>query len=208
MDALRFDYRGTGDSAGDAELASLNAWSSDVAAAIEELQAITPSRTVALVGLGVGASLACRVAASNPGIDLVVLWSPVVDGARYLKGLEAHEVQLERTERLRHHWTRAGSRDLLGYALSDGMEEELRSIDLRNLDVPRHVRALLLTTAGERSNAVSVLEPAFERLDVEVIPGPERWLDNMDLGSGESNRGPGFIPVEVIRLVTKWLSEA
>ena len=58
MHTLRFDYLGTGDSAGDVEQASPAQWVADVKAAVEEIQGRLPASSVTLVGLRLGATLA------------------------------------------------------------------------------------------------------------------------------------------------------
>src|SRR5947207_597585 len=56
---LRFDYRGTGDSAGDErEPARVAGWLGDIARAVEELRARAGVSRVSLVGLRAGATLA------------------------------------------------------------------------------------------------------------------------------------------------------
>lgn len=205
MDALRFDYRGTGDSAGDATHASVEAWLSDLATAVDELRAMTACTRVALVGLRLGGGLACQLSVLNPAIDRVVLWSPVTNGTRYVERLEERERKRERG-RVRHHRRRSGSRDLLGSPLSSRMEQELRSIDVTRLRVPERVHALLLSTEENHADALADLSPVYQHLDFAVVPGPERWLQTVDLGSGEENRGPGFVPVGVIAHITEWLT--
>ena len=60
---LRFDYFGTGDSAGEFDEADLTGWEADIEQALDELLDMAGARKVALVGLRLGATLAARVAA-------------------------------------------------------------------------------------------------------------------------------------------------
>lgn len=85
---LRFDYRGNGDSDGAFSDGSLASLAEDVRAAIEQVRQMTGVQTVTLLGLRAGATLACVVAANHAlGIDRLILWAPIVDGARYMQDL-------------------------------------------------------------------------------------------------------------------------
>jgi alpha-beta hydrolase superfamily lysophospholipase len=84
MCALRFDYDGTGDSAGDdRDPARVSSWLSSVSHAIELLRA-AGVRSVSLVGMRVGAAIAAAAAARDGSIDQLVLWDPC-SGKRFLK---------------------------------------------------------------------------------------------------------------------------
>jgi len=75
---LRFDYFGTGDSAGDAIEGDIAGWPADIEAAMDEIRDIAATTTVTLIGLRLGALAAARVAVQDPGkIDALVLWDPI-----------------------------------------------------------------------------------------------------------------------------------
>ena len=78
---LRFDYSGTGDSAGDGREASLGQWLDDLSAAIDEIEDTAGVRRVSLIGLRLGAALAARAATTRPDLDRLILWNPVVTGS-------------------------------------------------------------------------------------------------------------------------------
>ncbi len=84
---LRFDYFGNGDSDGDFSAASLATIRSDVRAAIAYLKDATGVQRVSLLGLRLGATVASLVAEEMPGLDRLVLWAPIIDGARYMQEL-------------------------------------------------------------------------------------------------------------------------
>ena len=72
---LRFDYFGTGDSAGNMEDADLGAWFGDVETAVDELRDTIDAPQVALVGLRLGATLAGTVASMRrTDVNGLVLW--------------------------------------------------------------------------------------------------------------------------------------
>lgn len=81
---LRFDYRGTGDSAGTIDGVTADDWQEDIRLAVQELIDIAAVPKVALLGLRVGALLAAQVAANNPQISRLVMWDPIVHGQVYI----------------------------------------------------------------------------------------------------------------------------
>lgn len=96
-DVLRFDYHGTGDSPGEEEDQSLEAWVEDTLAAHEQL-ASRPGLPLHWFGMGLGATLALNAAqrAVSPPSHLV-LWEPVLAGKTYIDSLmQAHCAELSR----------------------------------------------------------------------------------------------------------------
>src|SRR3984957_1667674 len=86
--ALRFDYRGTGDSADiDPQADQLQVWTQDVLAAITELQRRTGVARVCLFGLRLGALLAVLAASQSNSVSSLALIAPVISGRRYLREL-------------------------------------------------------------------------------------------------------------------------
>lgn len=82
---LRFDYRGTGDSA-DVALTPAT-MVEDIARAVDCLRAEAGVGPVVLCGLRIGATLAVEAAASIPGVIGLALLAPIVSGAAYLRDL-------------------------------------------------------------------------------------------------------------------------
>jgi pimeloyl-ACP methyl ester carboxylesterase len=84
---LRFDYLGTGDSAGGAAEGSHRQWVTDIGIAVQELRDLAQVRQVALIGMRHGAALSAVAAAETRDVDRLVLWDPVADGRAYLREL-------------------------------------------------------------------------------------------------------------------------
>jgi uncharacterized protein len=84
---LRFDSMGNGDSGGSFENSSLDSARSDVQAAIHELQKRSGVIKVGLLGLRLGATVASLVAEERADVEPLILWAPIVDGARYMQDL-------------------------------------------------------------------------------------------------------------------------
>lgn len=90
---LRFDYFGTGDSAGeesDTDVAGLEA---DVVTAMETLKDLAATEKVTLVGLRAGANVAASTAAASlAATEALILWDPILgEDSRHDGG--PHELQ-------------------------------------------------------------------------------------------------------------------
>jgi pimeloyl-ACP methyl ester carboxylesterase len=84
---LRFDYAGTGDSAGESEDGEqIEQWLRSIRSAIAYLKQTTGVTQVVLCGLRLGATLAALVAAEEE-VDELVLLAPVLSGRQYLREL-------------------------------------------------------------------------------------------------------------------------
>ncbi|MEA3111494.1 MAG: hypothetical protein QOG58_1293 [Caballeronia sp.] len=87
MPTLRFDYAGTGDSAGESEDGEqVERWLQSIRSAIACLKESTGVTQVVLCGLRLGATLAALVAAEQE-VDQLVLLAPVLSGRQYLREL-------------------------------------------------------------------------------------------------------------------------
>ena len=187
--ALRFDYRGTGDSSG--ETNHVTGLVEDVAAAVRFVRDCgAPS--VALVGLRVGATLAAKAAEAQP-VDALVLWD-LCSGRSFLREQRALKLlsvgpSVDAPD---------GAVELLGMVLPKGLADELRATALQPSEAPRARRTLLIerperprderlhrALEGEHLECLAT-EGQHEFIDVE--PGysepPERvmkdlvtWLD-------------------------------
>jgi uncharacterized protein len=87
MPVLRFDYRGTGDSSGDAPPADVAALAADVGVAADEVRDLSDARHVVLCGLRLGADAVLAAAPGRRDVRGMVLWDPVADGRTLTSGL-------------------------------------------------------------------------------------------------------------------------
>lgn len=102
---MRFDYRGTGDSAGDSLTLDWQHCLADIRSAAAELRVRSGCAAVVGFGTRLGGSLALA-AAPAVGFSQLILWDPVLDGARYVAELDAWQEEL-RTDSL--HYSRPRS---------------------------------------------------------------------------------------------------
>ncbi|WP_127784267.1 alpha/beta hydrolase [Rhodococcus sp. X156] len=81
---LRFDYQGTGDSAGEPADDSVQRWLDSIATAVAHVRS-TGVDHVALAGLRVGALLAAAAVARCGELAGLALWDPVTNGRSFLR---------------------------------------------------------------------------------------------------------------------------
>ena len=148
LPALRFDYGGSGDSAGEPVDARLEGWVEDALAAVEEMREGTGEPRVALLGLRLGGSVAALAAQRCGGADALVLWEPVVDGAAHLAGLRAAHAAW-----MRDHAPSASLSpdEVLGFPLPPALAADLAGLRLDRLEAAPARRALVVASEdGER----------------------------------------------------------
>jgi pimeloyl-ACP methyl ester carboxylesterase len=166
---LRLDYRGTGDSFGELCEVTISDWVEDIALAVREGRAISGSSVVRLLGVRAGALLACKAVGATQGVQRLVLWDPVPDGAGYLQAqrrLQAmmlqHNASLSRGER------REAMQEYAGHLISQRMRQEFSLLDANTYaSVPMSMLHVVSTAS----------EPSFPVLGVpqEVIPFRCDW---------------------------------
>ena len=121
--SLRFDYYGTGDSPGNDGEGDLSRWRRDVAAAHDALVARAGATRIVWIGLRLGAAVAMEAwtLVEHPPAR-IVMWDPVMEGARYLEELSRHH----------YFWTRR--RDVhdeaLGFQLPPRLRGQIAALDL------------------------------------------------------------------------------
>lgn len=188
-DVLRFDYYGTGDSAGSREAITFNGCVQDTLSAVEEICALANVRRVLLVGLRLGAAIADRAAAEARSIDRLVLWDPVSDGREYLNSLLAGTTDHRVHQRMRH---------LRGFPLPRGVEEELQAIDPESFAKGRLRKVLLIASEEQRHiQLLSHLRRSQEGVDWELFEAPQSWVE-------EGYLGAGAIPVGILDHIANW----
>jgi dienelactone hydrolase len=143
---LRFDYYGTGDSAGTInEPERVRSWLDSINAAVASMRA-SGVRSVFVVGMGLGATLAALVGESDGNIDGFVLWDPEPSGKAYL----AQQRALSAISFSVPTMTTDGSVDAPGMFYDPLTAADLRKLDLLNL---REVQTPMLVLVREDRDA-------------------------------------------------------
>lgn len=138
---LRFDYYGTGDSAGDTGAGSLEAWRRDIVTAAHELKDLATTAKISAVAFRLGAPLA---ATAPVHFSSLVLWDPVVHGGKYVAELEAGQRRVLEQDPASDRVTQE---ELLGYPFPAALRSDLRRIDMVAAEPPRAQRANVLVSA-------------------------------------------------------------
>lgn len=195
---LRFDYFGTGDSAGDTIDGDLKGWQADVETAIEELKDTAGLQRVGLVGLRLGGVLAARVApARRRDIDAVVLWDPVVQGAEHLAELQRLDAAVARERNLK-----VNPGEVLGFPMSAGLAADLQAIDLlaHVPGLPARSFMVVSETSARQDAVRAALETARPGVPAaEHIPSLPAWLE-------DQHSGAGAVPVRLLQRIVEWVA--
>lgn len=145
---LRFDYAGTGDSAGEGGDASLETAQRDLDCAIAEVRRRSGLSSVGLAGLRLGGTIAWLRAAAGGDVDVVQLWEPVLRGAAYAEQLRALE-HAWRSEPARKGASLADPGLRLGFPFSAAMERQLAPLDLTAVSFPSTGWAFAIVGEGQ-----------------------------------------------------------
>ena len=166
---LRFDWRGTGDSAGETGAGDPAQWADDVRAAARELVDLSGVRALSVVGLRLGGALAARACATGLRVRDLVLWEPVASGRAYLAELETADAR--RNLQLLH--PRSPKEELLGFPLSPRQREELARLEVAGAG-PLAARRVLLFASAER--------PADQALQKALVAAGARCELHLSVG--------------------------
>ena len=195
---LRFDYFATGDSGGAGEEGEVSRWVADIGTAIDELKDMASVPKVSLVGLRVGAALAAAAAVRRTDLEQVLLWDPVVSGARFVEHVMArHGVAPV-------HGNGKGTSGTIGidgFPLTDSMRRGLQGIDLLEASAPG-ARELLVVVSEERED-YGALRKRLEERRVKAryshIPSAGNW-DEID------KFGSALLPQQIIQGIVACLA--
>ena len=87
---LRFDYAGTGESDGNMSQASVARWLDDIVDARSHLAARSDARSVGLLGIRFGATLAALVPTPEAALPSLILWGPLMSEAACIEEARRH----------------------------------------------------------------------------------------------------------------------
>lgn len=203
MPALRFDYHGTGDSAGrDEDPGRVAAWQDSIVAAMAALRGLSGCARIGLLGVRLGATLAASVAAAHE-VDALLLWFPAVRGRAWVREMKA----LHLTGVTHDAPSAPGVLEAGGFTVTAETQRDVSALDLEAL-VPKARRVLLITRDDLSADASLRERWSAAGLDVEqrAVPGfagmflaphaaaaPERAIEESVLWLGK-NAGRGFSP--------------
>lgn len=191
---LRFDYAGCGDSWGETTVGDMRRWEDDTSAAIEELQAMSGQTRVDVIGLRLGALLACRAAATHPDIRRVVLWDPVTDGAAWVR-----EMNGEETGMLVDEQSAAVVAECSHRLITPQLLRDFRALSPASYPAGSAESTLLLQTVDEPVNPAVFAH--LGPIDHETVPDASPWLEDRSIWSG-------LVPARAISTIARWMTRA
>jgi pimeloyl-ACP methyl ester carboxylesterase len=172
---LRFDYSGTGDSWGDLSDASIDQWVADVGAAVREME-MSGATEISLVGLRLGATLAALSACEQQSVRKVVLWEPVLDGARYVATLRALHDSWLSEERGNGRGASCTSDDTFSDRWTASLRDELAGLNLWSIaKVPASVGLLWQSDTPEHERFAAVLRTRGASVSTSCVEGATIW---------------------------------
>jgi alpha-beta hydrolase superfamily lysophospholipase len=195
IEALRFDYEGCGNSWGDYTAPDqLDRWVASCAHAVEFMSART-GRTVAVIGLRMGATLAALVSASLP-LAATILWDPVVNGRRYLRALRAMSMMGVDAG---PDPSQPGSLVAIGNYLTAATVSTIEGLDLQKIASARIENALIISrpATADSKRLAAALQTAGVAAEVEELPGTEKMLDC----AAEQS----VVPQAIVERIVAWL---
>ncbi|HXF80979.1 MAG TPA: alpha/beta hydrolase [Usitatibacter sp.] len=161
--ALRFDYHGTGNSAGDdSDPDRVAAWIGNIREACLEARAATGRGRVCLVGVRLGATLA-SLATRQIAVDDLVLWNPCISGKGYVRELQAIAMSVQDPE---SHAD--GLLESAGYVMTADTLEAVRRIDLKGTP-PVASRVLVLSREDAAPPTAFCEAMAAAHLPVQLV---------------------------------------
>jgi alpha-beta hydrolase superfamily lysophospholipase len=198
--ALRFDYDGTGDSAGDDnDPHRVEAWIESILLAADELKRAAGVDSLCFLGIRLGAALAATAATRRDDVVAFIALAPVTSGKAYLREMRL----LQRAIDAKRDLVREAADDTLeaaGFVVSATTQTSLAALDLAKL---------------ERVPAPNVLA-----LDRAELPGNSSWIQHLRNGGAEvdSVSVTGYtemmldshesvVPRDMIKTAVGWLSQ-
>jgi exosortase A-associated hydrolase 2 len=187
--ALRFDFRGEGDSDRRFEETDLETRLEDTHAAIEELKRKAGLTKVTLVGLRLGATIAAAAAAKRDDVNRLLLWDPVVDGADYMQSvlrinlmaqMAIHRKVVEDRDALVARLKRGETVNIEGYDLNLALFEQVTALKLAELLASQPVPCQLVAIAAKPSPAkgdLAALAAGNQSLQLEALVEEPFWRE-------------------------------
>ncbi|GGB24163.1 hypothetical protein GCM10011511_55120 [Puia dinghuensis] len=175
--ALRFDYYGTGDSAGDFSSVTVKESLDNIQMAIDELKKTYDVSRIILFGVRFGATLAVIYSRLH-AIDALVLWDPVLDGRFYLKSIDQSYKNWLKGAFAKRKKKNNSFIENFGFQFSMELVNEIRAVNIGREKWMTDIPTLVL---GANSEYWIKREDEFNKAMVPVYETDKTidWLDNL-----------------------------
>ena len=198
---FRFDYFGTGDSAGDSSEGTIETWADNVAMAIDELRDTADLQSVSVVGLRLGGLLGALASSRRTDVESLVLWDPIVNGRAYAKALIDEGLWHESYRADRMPARTDGTVGVLGFPLTAALRAELESADLTQVALNPRTKTLIVVSQDQDDyrSLERKLRERGTKVEYSCIPMDGNW-NEVDAN------GSALIPQAVIKGIVGYLS--
>jgi pimeloyl-ACP methyl ester carboxylesterase len=201
MPTFRFDYHGTGDSAGsDYEAGRVSSWLASVSAAIDEARRQTGATEVTLVGVRLGSLLALYAAANRSDVAAIVAWAPVHSGRARVRELRAFEKLMSGYDPMPGDIPE-GAVAAAGFIFTAESVAQLGALDVKELARPPASRVMIVPRDDVPTD--DKLGVALEALGVQVTRAPLKGFQVMMRDAHATE-----VPTEAIEGIVAWLQGA
>jgi uncharacterized protein len=198
--AFRFDYYGTGDSAGKSEEGDFSIWIENVKSASEELKAMTGLKKVTAIGLRIGCTIISKAADEGFGFHRHIYWDPVMDSNRYFQQIKyLHKKTVTSVGRTLPPRTGNGYVEIMGFPYPDKLIDHISEYDLLGATI---------RNTGENDVIIHSNEKDFNYREGEPIPGGLRRVLIEDAGDWGNYQvsGKALLPAAIINAIVKEIS--
>lgn len=198
--SLRFDFPGTGDALDPASFeGGIAVWEQAIVTAAAFLRHVSGARRIVLVGQGLGASMAARIAARIDGLAGLALMAPVVSGRFYLRETAAMSRMVDDSLGLADDQRQTTGVSIGGLVMPDTIAADVKRLDLMALDRPPQVPCLVVERAARPSDDEFATYLAALGAPVERLPfdGYEALVSNPTISK---------VPVALAAAVCDWIA--
>ncbi len=194
---LRFDYRGTGDSALDMTDVDAQCWVDDVSSAVDELREMSSVSKISVVGLRLGALFAAAACINRDDINHLIVWDPILSGADYLNELRA-EISSGDTASY-NYIDNNGCLNFNGFAIPAAFQASLEALSLLDMKIAS-IKSVCQIVSHE-TNAFDTLRQVWSKengFQYQLAPAPHDWNFVDEFGGI-------LLPQPIIQAIVDWL---
>lgn len=177
---LRFDYKGTGDSYGEPEDASVEDWLENIVQAAEELKHSSQVDRISLVGLRLGGLLASAASTQINNVDQLVLWDSVNSGQDYFNELcQAMDNNQGHASR---NLSASGDIHFNGFVLTKPQLDALKELELAKLQPSANKIFQICSSQCEQQEQLKLAWSQYMNFHYQHVPAPGDWNFVDDFG--------------------------
>lgn len=154
---LRFDFNGTGDSSGtDFDPNRIETWISNINDAAIKLKDFSGLSKISLIGIRFGGTLAA-LATQSFQVENLILWSPIINGRKYARELQAISAMAKSTENQDSSFIESA-----GFLVTTETLNSIKKIDLNSNKLLTSNKSLILNRTDLTEEILTSLEKEVE----------------------------------------------